>query len=71
MGPTAKRQTVLNLVLGPVPRRRLKLGIPGKDGAQVFRVLSAIVFDHAGRLGDLDYLGVDLGRFEPAPRNIV
>jgi hypothetical protein len=69
--PARQRRAVLHLLHRPGFRRCPELGVVGKDVAEIGRVVAAVVFDHAGGLDDLHQLGVDFGRVEPLPVNVV
>ena len=62
---------MLDLFRAPGAGGRLHLGIIGEDVAEICGVVAAVALDQARRLGNGEQVGVDLGRLEPFPGNVV
>ncbi len=71
LGPFGQRDPVLHLFLAPGPDHVLERRVVGKDVAEVFGVVGAVMLDQRGGLHELDQLGIHLVPVEFLPGDIV
>ena len=62
---------MLHFLQRPIPGDGLEVVIIVKHVAEISGVVAAVIFDKGGRLDELDDVGIDRGRLEVVPGNLI